>query len=293
MFNTIEIDPPEFDRTHIEAFLPEEAQIAQEGFVKDAIIRIQYVFSSLLDVFKHLSAEASVEKDDALQQTLSEIKKDVLFIKKFPDQSAMPGKLNALGTTVIGVQPGFKSDLVSYIPDLTKACQNAEKSVLAELEKFNTVVANFVTNKNYRLTNTSLNSDIRKVAKTNEEITGTINHHFDYKAKSDGSVLLKDLVNSYSEVLKLEDQVHKLAATLPFKNILLVDAVIAKATEGLSALLEELKTEEGYSIALAKELALYTNEIAKACETMTMARFYMESTVKVYANVIKTIKVNI
>ena len=31
-------------------------------------------------------------------------------------------------------------------------------------------------------------------------------------------------------------------------------------------------------------------EIAKACETMTMARFYMESTVKVYANVVKTIK---
>ena len=83
MFNTIEIDPPEFDRTQIETFLPEEAQIAQEGFVKDAIIRIQHVFSSLLDVFKHLSAEASVEKDDALQQTLSEIKNDVLFIKMY------------------------------------------------------------------------------------------------------------------------------------------------------------------------------------------------------------------
>ena len=292
MFNTIEIETPELeiDRENIEFYLP---SVSQEGLVQNAIANIQYVFGSLLDVFKQLSVERSTENDDTLQAVLSDIKKGVLLIKKFPDQSAVPLKLNALGTSVIAVQPGFSSDLASYIPDLIKTCQWAEKTVLNEIEKFNTIVANFITNKDYRKSSNSLTSTVHKLAKDIQDHTSLIHKHFSYAAKKDGTVMLKDVIGSYNELLKLEEPIHKLASTLPFKNIVLTDASIVKSTEALGALIEELKTDETQNVAFTRELAIYTNEVAKACEAMTMCRFYMESIVKVYANIISVVCKNI
>ena len=85
MFNTIEIEAPELelDRDKIELYLP---GVSQEGLVSSAIANIQYVFGSLLDVFKHLSVERAIQNDDALQTVLSEIKNNIRMLKGFLDK---------------------------------------------------------------------------------------------------------------------------------------------------------------------------------------------------------------
>lgn len=287
LFDSVAIEQVTYTNKELELLLP---SIAVEGVIGDLIDRIKSVFTSFVDIFKRLTLAYSVENDEVLNGVIEKAKKNLAYIQKYPEQKKIPSVIYDAGKTIMAVPPGFKGDLARYIDVLIVSSEQIHKLCVAEAAAYNSVLSNYITNKNARGSSKEYRAEISIIAKDNEKHTSTIHKFFNYSSKDSGGRLLKDLVDSYSDLQKMEDKVDKLAKINNFKNIVNAQNTIAATVDLIDIFMEEAAKDPNTNPSQIKSMALYTSEIAKLYESLTMVRFYSETAIKMYANVVETIR---
>lgn len=287
LFDSVAIEQVTYTNKELELLLP---SIAVEGVIGDLIDRIKSVFTSFVDVFRRLTLAYSVENDEVLNGVIEKAKENLAYIQKYPEQKKIPSVIYDAGRTIMAVPPGFKGDLARYIDVLIVSSEQIHKLCVAEAAAYNSVLSNYITNKNARGSSKEYRAEISIIAKDNEKHTSTIHKFFNYSSKDSGGRLLKDLVDSYGDLQKMEDKVDKLAKINNFKNIVNAQNTIAATVDLIDIFMEEATKDPNANPGQIKSMALYTSEIAKLYESLTMVRFYSETAIKMYANVVETIR---
>lgn len=287
LFDSVAIEQVTYTNKELELLLP---SIATEGIIGDIIDRIKSVFTSFVDIFKRLTLTYSVENDEALNEVIKKAKENLAYIEKYPDQKKIPSVIYDVGKTIMAVPPGFKGDLVRYIDVLTVSSEQIHKLCVAEASAYNSILSNYITNKNSRNNSKEYRAEISIIAKDNEKHTSAIHKFFNYSSKDSGGRMLKELVDSYTDLQKMEYKVEKLARINNFKNIIDAQNTIAATVDLIDIFMEEAAKDPNANPAQIKSIALYTSQIAKLYESLTMVRFYSETAIKIYANIVETVR---
>lgn len=287
LFDSVAIEQVTYTNKELELLLP---SIAVEGVIGDLIDRIKSVFTSFTDIFKRLTLAYSVENDEVLNEVIKKAKENLAYIQKYPEQKKIPSVIYDAGRTIMAVPPGFNGDLARYIDVLIVSSEQIHKLCVAEAAAYNSVLSNYITNKNARGSSKDYRAEISIIAKDNEKHTSTIHKFFNYSSKDSGGRMLKDLVDSYGDLQKMEDKVDKLAKINNFKNIVNAQNTIAATVDLIDIFMEEATKDPNTNPGQIKSMALYTSQIAKLYESLTMVRFYSETAIKMYANVVETIR---
>lgn len=287
LFDSVAIEQATYTNKELELLLP---SIAIEGVVDDIIDRIKSVFTSFTDIFKRLTLTYSIENDEVLNEVIKKAKENLAYIQKYPEQKKIPSVIHDAGRTIMAVPPGFNGDLARYIDVLIVSSEQIHKLCVAEAAAYNSVLSNYITNKNARGNSKEYRAEISIIAKDNEKHTSTIHKFFNYSSKDSGGRMLKELVDSYGDLQKMEDKVEKLAKINNFKNIVNAQNTIAATVDLIDIFMEEAAKDPNTNPGQIKSMALYTSEIAKLYESLTMVRFYSETAIKMYANVVETIR---
>lgn len=286
LFDTIAIEQESVDLNRLELYLP---SVAQEGMLDDIIERVSSVFNPLRNLFAKYTVEYTADQDRVMVDTLANIDKYIKILKKTDEKYIVTKIMDEVNKVIIGVPNGFNSRLNRFIPDLLTDSQQMQSFALIELEKFNSVISNYITNKESRKNVRLFNSEINVIKKTNDKILSDINSHFKHTSKDSGTTYIKNIIDGYRDLVKLEIPIMKLGKVNEFKNISTAQTSIQKTVDLLDIFLNEIKTEETIDAEYLKSLTIYTRELARLFETYSAIRLYSEFSVKIYANVVSTI----
>ncbi len=286
IFDNIALEQNNINLDNIEIYLP---SIVQEGMVDDLIERLASVLTPIKDIFNRFTIEHTADEDKVLTETLDNIKRYIHILKKSDEKYIVTKVMSEVDKTIIGVPNGFNSKLHKFVPDLLSSSEDIQKYSIAELEKFNTLLSNFITNKESRKNAKPFTSEIKAIKKSNDTILSNINDHFKYTSKDSGGTYIKNVIDGYRDLLKLEDPVFKLAKVNAFKNVSYAQTSVQKTVDLLDMFLKELNTEKAIDAEYIKSLAMYTRELARLFETVSMVRLYSEFTVRMYGNILSTV----
>lgn len=286
LFDTIAIEQESVDLNRLELYLP---SVAQEGMLDDIIERVSSVFNPLRNLFAKYTVEYTADQDRVMVDTLANIDKYIKILKKTDEKYIVTKIMDEVNKVIIGVPNGFNSRLNRFIPDLLTDSQQMQSFALIELEKFNSVISNYITNKESRKNVRLFNSEINVIKKTNDKILSDINSHFKHTSKDSGTTYIKNIIDGYRDLIKLEIPIMKLGKVNEFKNISIAQTSIQKTVDLLDIFLNEIKTEEAIDAEYLKSLTIYTRELARLFETYSAIRLYSEFSVKIYANITSTI----
>lgn len=286
LFDNIALEQNNVNLNDIEIYLP---SIAQEGMINDVIERVTSILDPIKNLFNVFTVEYTADQDKAIAETLTAIKQYIAVLKKADEKYIVTKIMNEVDKVIIGIPNGFDSKLNKFIPDLLNYSQQIQKISLIELEKFNTIISNYITNKESRKNVKPFITEINFIKKTNDKVLSDINSHFKHTSKDSGTTYIKNVIDGYRDLLKLEDSVFHLAKVNEFKNINQAQISVQKTVDLLTMLLNEINTSETINAEYVKSLAIYTRELARLFETFSMLRLYSEFSIRMYANITSTI----
>lgn len=261
--------------------------ISQEGLVDDAIEKIKSIFASLGSMFKQYTIEGTAENDLIIQNELKKINESLAVLKSYPNPERLPALVDSKANVLIAVPNGFKGELADYMDKLLIVSTKLQNITMSEIEKYNAILANIISNENARKSHNNLHQNYTNVSNNVNKAKDIQHSYFNYSGSNHGLLKLGKLVDSFRELVSLEDKSIKLANSIKFKDIMLVNTGITKTTELLNVIISDVNSS--YSTSLIKELAVYTKEIASMCEAYSIARYYNELCIVMSRNCICTV----
>lgn len=179
--------------------------------------------------------------------------------------------------TLVQVPEGFKGNLVEYFELLLKLSPVVYANGLELLTEYNSILANFISNKEAKLALKDHTNFFKKVDLQREDMSNSILQFFTNSANDSNRSLapLGKTLGRFADIKMIHEYASKLESSYNIKNAEQIQAAVRHSAELLDVLIKNVANEsvENVSGAAAKNIAEGAYTMGKYVEFVAVYRF--------------------
>ena len=205
--------------------------------------------------------------------------KDIIvkgIVKEFPelDKKLKYANFVDYNKTLVSVPEGFRGNLLDYLKLLNKVTPDVYSSANTMLAEYHTMLANFVTNKDSKISLRDETGFFKKITHHREDINKQINHYFP-TGGSTSKQYLGTVIHRFADIHSLVDEVKNLDRKHVAQNLKTVNGEVQECVELLNIIIDhnEKNAISTVSGEAAMNIAAGTYEVAKYIEFLSIYRF--------------------